>query len=473
MTASPIIVWFRQDLRVSDHPALYEAAKSGAVLPVYILDDKNAREAKMGSASRWWLHHSLIDLNTHLNNHLCVYQGDPQTILLEIAQKNNIHAVYWTRCYEPWRITRDQGIKKQLTMQGITCRSFNGALLWEPWDTLKKDSTPYQIFTPFYKNCLTVCAPRQPLPAPETLDLIKDSQHHTAIDALGLLPTIPWDNALSTCWHIGSTHAQQQLDYFIAHGLAGYQKGRDYPAKHKVSRLSAYLHFGEISPNQVWYAVQMHGIGQRLESEVAHFLRELIWREFSYSLLYHFPALPHHNLHAKFDPFPWENNLTTLKRWQQAQTGYPIIDAGMRELWQTGYMHNRIRMITGSFLVKNLLLHWQHGARWFWDCLVDADLANNSASWQWVAGCGADAAPYFRIFNPITQGKKFDPTGEYTRRFVPELARLPDQYLFCPWEAPAAVLKEAGITLGTTYPEPIVPLQFSRQRALDAFASLR
>lgn len=472
MATSPIIVWFRQDFRLNDNPALYEAAKNGEVLPIYILDDHHAQEAKMGAASRWWLHHSLHALKQCLNNKLSVYVGNALTILQTVAQKNQAHAIYWNRCYEPWRITRDQTIKKQLKAQGIDCQSFNSALLWEPWQHVKKDGTPYKVFTPFYKNCLVGLPPRSPLPAPEKLILLKDQPDSLTIEGLNLLPLIAWDKSLEPHWHIGENSAQQQLEYFIEHGLAHYKEGRNFPAQHSVSRLSPYLHFGEISPNQIWHTLQMQGIPRQLEKEVASFLRELIWREFSYYLLYHFPTLPYQNLQAKFDRFSWENNPTALQRWQQGQTGYPIVDAGMRELWQTGYMHNRVRMITGSFLVKNLLLHWQQGATWFWDCLVDADMANNSASWQWVAGCGVDAAPYFRIFNPITQGEKFDAQGEYTRRFVPELARLPDQYLFRPWEAPTTVLQQAGITLGKDYPKPIVDLKLSRERALEAFASL-
>ena len=270
-------------------------------------------------------------------------------------------------------------------------------------------------------------------------------------------------------WHIGEDHAQDRLQEFVDHGLKDYKEGRNFPAQQNVSRLSPHLHFGEISPNQAWYAAKQKGKGQNMD----HFLSELGWREFSYSLLYHFPKLPRKNLQAKFDKFPWRNDKRLLRRWQQGQTGYPIVDAGMRELWQTGYMHNRVRMIVGSFLVKNLLLHWHHGERWFWDCLVDADLANNSASWQWIAGCGADAAPYFRIFNPVTQGQKFDAAGEYTRHFVPELKDLPDKFLFNPWQAPPGVLNEAGVTLGKTYPEPVVDLKLSRERALQAFASLK
>jgi deoxyribodipyrimidine photo-lyase len=472
MHTSPIIVWFRQDLRLLDNPALHAAAENGHILPIYILDDDNAQDEKMGGASRWWLHHSLIALDQALKHHLSVYQGDAKTVLFEIAQKHQITDIYWNRCYEPWRINRDQMIKKQLSAQGITCCSFNSALLWEPWQVLKKDATPYKVFTPFYKHCRQAVTPRAPLPVPDPLQLIKDHEQKLSIADLQLLPKIDWSQSLRPHWDIGSIAAQQKLEHFIEHELAYYQEERNFPAKQVSSRLSPHLHFGEISPNQIWYAVQAHGIAKKLEKNIDAFLRELSWREFAYHLLYHFPALPHKNLQAKFDSFPWEHNPDALKRWQKGLTGYPLVDAGMRQLWQTGYMHNRLRLVTGSFLVKNLLLAWQEGEAWFWDCLVDADMADNSMNWQWVAGCGVDAAPFFRIFNPVTQGKKFDPQGKYVRKFVPELAQLPDQYLFCPWEAPQAILEKAGITLGKDYPEPIVDLSLSRERALAAFASL-
>lgn len=468
-----IIVWFRQDLRLHDNPALYEAAQKGSILPIYILDDHHAQQDKMGAASRFWLHHSLLALDKSLDYQLSFYQGNAQTILLDLIQRYPIQSIYWNRCYEPWQIKRDQEIKKTLKEKGIECLSFSSALLWEPWENLKKDSTPYQVFTPFYQHYLKNISPRIPKTQIKKLSLIKDTKNPTKLDDLPLLPTIPWDKKLQSHWQIGETGAQTQLHHFIENGLAHYQEGRDFPAQDAVSHLSPHLHFGEISPHQVWYAIQMQSVMGKKEKEAAHFLRQLIWREFSYYLLYYHPTLPYQNLQAKFDHFSWEKDTSHLKAWQRGQTGIPFIDAGMRELWQTGYMHNRLRMITGSFLVKNLRLHWHHGARWFWDCLVDADLANNSASWQWVAGCGVDAAPYFRIFNPITQGEKFDPKGEYTRRFVPELVHLPDKYLFRPWEAPSEILQKAGVNLGENYPYPIVSLSDSREKALQAFASLK
>lgn len=464
------IHWFRQDLRLSDNLALTEAARSGDVLPIYILDDENAGIHKMGGASRWWLHHSLLALDASLGGNLSVYRGNPAKILPQIIERHDVNSVCWNRCYEPWCMARDEEIEETLSSVGIEVKISNGSLLWEPWDVLKKDGTPYKVFTPFYRNgCMNALAPREPLPFPPTASWVSDKKHSLKMNDLRLLPSIRWDKQLEAHWHIGEEGARNQLDCFLNEGLDYYKEGRNFPAKPYVSRLSPHLHFGEISPNQVWYAAQMRGDGKNIE----HFCFELGWREFSHSLLYHFPDLPTKNLQSKFDAFPWRDDDKALKRWQQGMTGYPIVDAGMRELWQTGVMHNRVRMIVGSFLVKNLLLHWHHGERWFWDCLVDADLSNNSAGWQWIAGCGADAAPYFRIFNPITQGHRFDSDGKYTRRFVPELKKLPNKYLFSPWEAPKDVLENSGITLGKNYPEPIVDIKSSRERALEAFSSMK
>jgi deoxyribodipyrimidine photo-lyase len=478
MTGETVIHWFRQDLRLADNPALCAAAAQGKVLPVYILDDVNAGIHKMGGASRWWLHHSLTSLNASLDNKLVVLAGDPRELLPQLVQQVGAKAVHWNRAYEPWRISRDSAIKASLTAAGITVDSSNGSLLWEPWEVLKNDGTPYRVFTPFYRRgCLTAPPPRQPLPAPDPLVLSTHpdlARGDTAIAGLGLLPDHDWGDSFSDIWAVGEAGARAQLSGFLDHGLAGYKAGRNFPARRNVSRLSAYLHWGEISPNMVWYAAQQHlQNGACPDQDGDHFLSELGWREFSHSLLYHFPDLPRKNLQPRFDHFAWRDDPQLLAKWQKGMTGYPIVDAAMRELWQTGYMHNRSRMIVGSFLVKNLRLHWHHGEAWFWDCLVDADLANNSASWQWIAGCGADAAPYFRIFNPITQGEKFDPDGAYIRRYVPEVAGLPDAYLCSPWTAPAEVLAGANLRLGETYPRPIIDAKQSREAALAAFAALK
>lgn len=472
--SAPVVVWFRQDLRLTDNPALCSAVREGRpILPVYVLDDENAGEWKMGAASRYWLHQSLTRLNQSLQGRMVFLQGDASTVLPELLRGVGADSVYWNRCYEPWRITRDTAIKEALLADSITVRSSNGSVLFEPSNTNKPDGTPYRVFTPFYrKGCLqNGIPPRQPLPAPETLPLF-EADAGVSLDALDLMPAITWYRGIEDEWSPGEAAAAQRLQGFLDEGLGHYDEGRNRPDKRHVSRLSPHLHFGEISPNQVWFAVLDRFSGKQPTPDADRFLSELGWREFSNNLLYNEPTLPTNNLQRKFDKFPWRDDDSALRCWQQGRTGYPIVDAGMRELWQTGYMHNRVRMIVGSFLVKNLMLHWQHGARWFWDTLVDADLANNSASWQWVAGCGADAAPYFRIFNPVTQGKKFDPEGLYVRRFIPELSQMPDKFIHTPWEAPAEVLDDAGVTLGDNYPEPLVDLKASRERALAAFKSL-
>jgi deoxyribodipyrimidine photo-lyase len=465
-----VIHWFRQDLRINDNSALFDAASRGRIIPVYILDDVNSDEYAMGAASSWWLHQSLVSLNESLSGRLRVYRGNPADILLEIAKNNSVSNIYWNRCYEPWQIKRDKEIKKLLESHNILAKSYNSSLLWEPWEVLKEDGSSYKVFTPYYrKGCLNSKLPRKPILNQAQLCL--DDCNSTDINDLKLLPKISWFDKFKKSWNVGEKAAHQRLDIFLNEGIFGYKKDRNFPYKLNVSRLSPYLHFGEISPHYIWYKLGLIN-NSRYKNDIDHFCSELGWREFSYYLLYHFPNLPKQNLNSEFDAFPWSDDLSLLKCWQKGQTGIPIVDAGMRELWQTGYIHNRVRMTVASFLVKNLLLHWHHGERWFWDCLVDADLANNSASWQWVAGSGADAATYCRIFNPVLQGQKFDPTGEYTRKFVPELKNMPDKYLFNPWEAPADILQNAGISLGTDYPIPIVDLKQSHHRAMEAFESL-
>ncbi|MDB2391204.1 DNA photolyase family protein [Alphaproteobacteria bacterium] len=474
MTSSVNIHWFRQDLRLVDNPSLIAAAQAGDVLPLFILDDENAGDHKAGAAGRWWLHHALTALDRSLDGKLCVMRGNPVDIIPKLVAKIGASGVFWNRCYEPWRIARDKILKTDLTNSNIQVESFNGSLLWEPWTVLKGDGTPYRVFTPFYRRgCLNAQPPRLPLPRPEVMNVVDAPIESMSINALGLLPDRDWGTKMESHWQIGEAAATARLHDFVDEGLEGYKEGRNFPARPNTSRLSAHLHWGEISPNMAWYAAIEKRDKAGFDSDIDVFLSELGWREFAHSLLYHFPHLPRQNLQSKFDNFPWQSDDNALRAWQQGKTGYPIIDAGMRELWETGYMHNRVRMIVGSFLVKNLLLHWHHGEAWFWDCLVDADLANNSAGWQWIAGCGADAAPYFRVFNPITQGTKFDADGSYTRRFVPELAALPNKYLFSPWEASALELQAAGIMLGREYPHPIVDVKKSREAALAAFATTR
>ena len=461
------IIWFRKDLRIEDNLALQAACAQGAVLPIFIFDQQTL--SNLGQASSWWLYQSLQALNASCDGKLNFYTGKPEQILLQLAQKYNITQIYFNTIFEPEQLKQDRAIIEHLEQQEITCSTFQSQLLWLPATTIKSDKTPYKVFTPFYRNgCLQSIPPRKPITAPTTMNLMFDPNNKTKLEDLGL-ENKDIDAKLSQHWIVSPAAAHAKLQNFIHHELDGYQQNRDFPALPATSHLSPYLHFGQISPHQIWHTV----IESKAPAyEIDAFLRQLGWREFSYNLLYHFPTLPEQNFQEKFNNFPWLSDTKLLHAWQQGQTGYPIIDAGMRELLQTGYMHNRVRMIVASFLVKNLLLHWHHGRDWFWDKLVDADLANNSASWQWVAGSGVDAAPYFRVFNPVLQGEKFDKDGEYTRKFVPELATLPDKYLHKPWLASESILKACKITLGKDYPQPIVDLESSRKRALAAYKTL-
>ena len=468
------IMWFRQDLRLNDNPAIIEANNSGLkILPVYILDDINSSNWKIGSASRWWLNESLKKLNDSLNHNLCFMSGDSVKCLNNLISTYNVKSVYFNKCYEPWRIQSDEKIINFLSNKDINTFQLNGSLLFEPESTVKEDGTPYKVFTPFYrKGCLQNSPePRIPLEKPKNIKFLKHVE--LQLEELELLPKKNWYKDFKDDWSPGENGAREKLNQFLQLGIHNYKDGRNFPSKKNVSRLSPHLHHGEISPNTVWYEVKEKAETMDSYRDGDHYLSELGWREFSYNLLYFFPYLPKENLQKKFDNFPWEENNELLIKWQKGETGYPIVDAGMRELWKTGYLHNRVRMIVGSFLVKNLLLHWHHGQEWFWETLVDADLANNSASWQWVSGSGADAAPYFRIFNPVTQGEKFDPNGEYIKHHIPELKNLNGKFLYAPWEAPESVLEAAGIELGKNYPKPIVDLKLSREKALAAFEELK
>jgi deoxyribodipyrimidine photo-lyase len=474
---APVLVWFRQDLRLADNPALNAAVASGRpVLAVYVLDDEAAGEWRSGGASRWWLHHSLERLAERLaktGGRLILRRGPAMQIVPQMAMAAGCALVTWNRCYEPFAIQRDTELKKQLLDAGIEVQSFNGSLLREPWTVKSQAGGPVRVFTPFWRANQALGAPGQPLPAPKKINAAPEVPSE-ALGDWGLLPTKPdWAAGLRRAWTPGEAGAAKRLAAFLEDEIAGYAKDRDRPDRAGTSRLSPHLHFGEISPGQIWHAIQAHVAARGHEQDAAKFLSEVGWRDFSYNLLFHEPEMPARNLRADFDRFPWRDDQVHLRAWQRGQTGYPVVDAGMRQLWQTGWMHNRVRMVVASFLVKHLLIPWQAGEAWFWDTLVDADLASNAASWQWVAGCGADAAPYFRVFNPIIQGEKFDPDGDYVRLYVPELARLPTKFIHQPWTAPEAVLREASVDLGKTYPRPIVEHDVARKRALAAFASLK
>ena len=466
------IHWFRRDLRVEDNPSLQFAAQNGPITPIYILDTVNntQKEFKLGEASAWWLHHSLHSLDKSLANKLNFFSGDPIKIIKELIENNEIESFSWNRCYSPWEIKRDTEIKVLLKENNINVKTFNGSLLWEPWEILKDDNTPYKVFSPFYrKGCLVKHNGPRGIVSLENVTFCKKLDSSGDIDSLNLLPNHEWKDKFENYWNIGEKAAMTKYIHFRDNGLTGYKEGRNFPIKDNVSILSPHLHFGEISPHQIWHDNK----DLCPEKDVAHFHSELGWREFSYYLIYHFPFMCTENLNKRFDKFPWSTNKDYLSAWKKGSTGYPIVDAGMRQLWETGYMHNRVRMVVASFLVKNLLIDWRKGLEWFNDCLCDADLANNTASWQWTAGSGADAAPYFRIFNPILQGKKFDPDGTYTKKYVPELENMPTKYLFAPWEADDSVFKEAGIEYGKDYPKPIVSIEESRDIALKAYNQIK
>ncbi len=507
------IVWFRQDLRLADNPSLHAAARRGAIVPVYVWSPQEEGDWPVGGAGRWWLHQSLERLAESLRRHgvtLIIRTGETLRVLLDLARESGANAVMWNRRYEPAAIARDTTVKAALSNAGLTVDSFNGSLLVEPWEIQNKSGKPFQVFTPMWRRLLQCDPPAAPLPIPPLKGVATTLATKTP-KALELLPQIDWAATMRATWAPGEDGAAEQIRRFLRDCVASYSVERDRPDVIGTSRLSPHLHWGEISPRTIWHATLDACAGpssRATDSRVAsakpqraptsrvgtgkppryaaperprvpadpgaeHFLRELGWREFGYHLLYHFPHTPLAPLRADFADFPWREDHAALRAWQRGLTGVPLVDAGMRELWATGWMHNRVRMVVASYLVKHLLLPWQSGARWFWDTLVDADLASNTLGWQWSAGCGADAAPYFRIFNPVSQGEKFDPEGAYVRRWVPELATLSTRWIHQPWEAPPLELADCGVTLGRTYPRPQIELNAGRERALEAFATLR
>ncbi|HQU05168.1 MAG TPA: deoxyribodipyrimidine photo-lyase, partial [Acidocella sp.] len=445
-------------------------ATADKILPVYVLDDEAAGAAKMGGASRWWLHHSLASLGkdlAQLGAPLVLRKGDARAIIPALARQIGADFVHVARAYEPHMRAMDKDIAAALTAAGIEYKRHLSTTLFAPERIKNKTGGVYGVYTPFSRACFEAGVAEHILPVPRMIAGVAGIAGD-ALAAWKLLPTKPnWAGGLDAAWQPGEAGAAALLARFLQNAVHGYDDERNVPAKPGTSRLSPHLHFGEISPRDVWLqAAKFEGKGSE------HYLKELLWREFSIYLLWHHPDLPSQPIRPEFTRFPWADNQAALAAWQRGQTGVPIVDAGMRELWQTGWMHNRVRMITASFLVKHLLIPWQAGEAWFWDTLVDADLAANAASWQWVAGCGADAAPYFRIFNPVLQGLKFDADGAYVRRYVPEIANLPAKYIHAPWDAPESELTKARIALGKTYPRPIIALSEGRERALAAYKQI-
>lgn len=481
--AGPAIVWFRKDLRCDDNPALIQALTSGSpVLPLFIWSPDEEKPWPPGGASRWWLHHALIDLRQQLKDtglELAIAQGPAESLLPELAKKVDASAVYWNRRYEGHIVQRDARIKENLIQSGIKAQSFNASLLFEPWTVQSGSGTSYKVYTPFRKN-IDLRPVDKPVAVPQSLQAREPYSVEKAlstvpgtaglsVEALKLLPTRSWDAGFYKFWQPQRSAVLKTLKDFLSTGVEDYHEQRDIPSINGTSRLSPFLHWGQIGPREIMALLA----DCPASSGAEHFRRELLWREFGYHVLFHYPRTATQPLQTKFNEFPWQSDPAILAAWQQGRTGYPIVDAGMRQLWQTGWMHNRVRMVVASFLVKHLLHSWQEGAAWFWDTLVDADLASNTLGWQWAGGCGADAAPYFRIFNPMTQGKKFDPEGSYVKQYIPELAKLPAKFVHEPWLAPENILQYAGIRYGETYPKRIIEHETGRQRALQALEQIK
>jgi deoxyribodipyrimidine photo-lyase len=477
---APCLVWFRDDLRLSDHPALHAAAATRRpVICLYVFDEtsRGPGARPIGGAARWWLAQSLRSLQKSLGTHgvpLLLRQGPTAGIIAEAARESGTADVFWNAIAQAPHQATERDVASALHDLGVTVHNFAGDLLATPEQVRTKEGRGMRVFTPFWRRIQAMGAPPDPLPAPRHLrpgpSLTSDT-----VESLMLEPTHPdWAGGLRETWTAGESAARKRLKHFLKAGLTGYTEDRDRPDRDGTSGLSPHLRFGEISPRQVWYAAHFAAAERHaLAADADKFLSELGWREFCRHLLFDVPDLATRNLQSSFDSFPWRHDEAALKAWQRGQTGYPVVDAGMRQLWYTGVMHNRVRMVVASFLVKHLLIDWRDGEKWFWDTLVDADAGSNPANWQWVAGCGADAAPYFRVFNPVLQGEKFDPDGTYVKRWVPELAQLPKKFVHQPWEATPLELASASVTLGTTYPYPIVDHRKGRERALKAYEKTR
>lgn len=472
----PVLLLFRHDLRLSDNLALCAAAGTGRpVVAAFVLEETSKGARTLGGARRWWLHHSLAALREELEKlglHLVLRAGPMVEIAISLAEETHAGAVYWNRRYDPAGMATDTLLKATLKERGIETDSFSGHLLHEPWRLKTGSGGPYRVFTPFWRSMMESIHPRPPADAPEKITPYRDDLPGDALEDWNLLPKNPdWSKGLQESWTPGEAGARERLADFINGTGENYRSRRDLMAETGTSGLSPHLAHGEITPFQIWQALE--GESEIGEEDLQTFRREIGWREFCWHLLFHNPKLATENFNRNFDAFPWRDDQNALQSWQRGETGYPVVDAAMRQLWQTGWMHNRARMVVASFLVKHLGIHWRKGEEWFWDTLVDADPASNPANWQWVAGSGADAAPFFRIFNPVLQGEKFDPVGKFARRYVPELAALPDKHLHQPWKAPQSALEKAEIELGKTYPRPMVDHRAARERALVAYKSVR
>ncbi|MEN8844529.1 MAG: deoxyribodipyrimidine photo-lyase [Lentimonas sp.] len=472
---TPTLLWFRKDLRLSDNSALAAAiAAGGPIIPVFILSSKESGDWSLGGASKWWLHQALKSLSVDLQakgGQLVLREGGSLEALRELIERTGAKRVYWNRRYDSPQRELDASIKRTLREEGIEVESFNSSLLNEPHTASTGEGRPYKVYTPYWKKVKD--RELGPLAEPKfaLLQFPASFPSSARLEDWQLLPKIPWDQAFFDHWDVSEAGAMKRMDTFVDGPIDDYATARDRPDYDGTSSLSAYLHWGQIGPRQI--AHKLKEKCDLTQEGPLTYLKEIYWREFAYNVLYHFPQTPDQPLRAEYASFPWEHDAATLEAWQTGNTGYPIVDAGMRQLWQTGWMHNRVRMIVSSLLVKHLLHNWHEGAKWFWDTLVDADLASNTLGWQWSGGCGADAAPYFRVFNPIIQGQKFDPDGDYVKRYVPELAKVPSQFIHMPWEAPQNILEYAGVELGHDYPEPIIEHKKGRERALAALAQFR
>lgn len=484
MSNGTTVVWFRQDLRLADNPALHAATQRGAVIPVYVYAPAEDGAWSPGGAAKWWLHHSLEALAGELEklgSHLVLRSllppsgGKTSDAIATLVKESGADAVYFNRRYEESARRQEAEVVAALEALGVSVRSFNASLIHEPDEILNNSGQPYKVYTAYARACLRVSGRQKSVPAVRKLESPPRFPKSDRLSSLKLLPRLNWDAGIRASWTAGEAAAHKRARQFASEIVSGYATSRNQPAVDGVSRLSPHLHCGEISPRTLWHIIETASddLDKNGRESADKYLGEILWREFAYYTLYHQPHTAHSCLRQEFNHLDWRQDKSALQAWQRGETGIPIVDAGMRELWTTGWMHNRVRMIAASFLVKDLLINWQKGAAWFWDTLVDADLANNTMGWQWVAGCGVDAAPYFRIMNPTLQGKKFDPDGAYVRRWIPELEALPSRFIHAPWLAPPLVQQQTGIEIGKDYPTPIIDHGAARQRVLSLYKGLR